>query len=876
MDRARWERVQALFHATADLSPAERAAHLERACAGDAGLIADVEALVVEDARAGSLLDRGVADLAGRVFDGGAADGLPPAGAFGRYRIERRLGEGGMGIVYLASRADLGSVVAIKVLRDAWLSPERRARFVAEQRTLAQLDHPAIARIHDADTLADGTPWFAMEYVEGRPLTEHCSERATPLEGRLELLRAVCGAVQHAHGQAVIHRDLKPSNVLVKADGTVKLLDFGIAKHLDPLDAPTERTRTGLRLMTPAYAAPEQLRGERVGVQTDVWALGVMLYELLAGRLPFDLAERTPLEAVAIVTQDDPEPPSTVARTGDGDPHPTRRGATWSDLDVLCLTALHKDPARRYRTVEAFARDIDHFLAGQPLEARPDAWGYRLRKFVGRHRLAVAAGALGAALLLGLVAFYTGRLASARNAAVAEAGRAQRIQRFMLNLFEGGDEVAGPANDLRVVTLLERGVREAQALDREPVVQAELYRTLGGIHAKLGQFEQAESLLQAAIERQRALLGADDPDVGPSLVDLGLLRVEQARLEEAERLVREGLALARRAHGPRHPAVARATAALGVVLEARGRYDEAVAINEEAVRLHARAGEESPEQIDALGQLADSHFYAGHYDAADEINARVLAATRSLYGEHHPRVAAVLINLGASQFDRGRYVEAETFYVQALETLSAFHGPDHFATASAMTMLGRTLVYQNEFDEAVPLLERALAIQERVHGPVHPRVASALNDLGGAALQQDRLDDAEAAFRRMLAIYRQVYGQEHYLLGLATANIASVLSDKREYAEAETLFREAIAIYERTQGPSHFNAGIGRIKLGRVLLRQGRIAEAERESRAGYEILAGQVAPSVSWLRAARADLVQVYEALGRPADAARFRNDGV
>ncbi|HET9158070.1 MAG TPA: serine/threonine-protein kinase, partial [Myxococcaceae bacterium] len=248
----RWRRVQDLFHAAADLPAADQHAYLESRSDGDTALVAEVEALLVEDRTPGSFLDHSLPEVATHLLGGDTPDRMGP------YRVLRLLGEGGMGVVYLVEREDVGGRAALKLLRDAWVSPSRRARFHAEQRTLAQLEHPGIAQLHDAGTLADGTPWFAMEYVEGVPITEHCRTRSCALRERLRLFRAVCEAVQHAHRQAVIHRDLKPSNILVKADGAVKLLDFGIAKQLDPTGTGTDPTRTGLRLMTPAYAAPEQ------------------------------------------------------------------------------------------------------------------------------------------------------------------------------------------------------------------------------------------------------------------------------------------------------------------------------------------------------------------------------------------------------------------------------------------------------------------------------------------------------------------------------------------------------------------------------------------------------------------------------------------
>ena len=520
------------------------------------------------DASRSSLLDLDVADLAGRVIGSGLPETLA-AQRFGPYRLTRLLGEGGMGIVCHGVRDDLHSVAAIKILRDAWISPARRERFTSEQQILAQLNHPSIARLYDADTLPGGTPWLAMEYVEGVPLTRHCRAHGTSIADRLRALRSVCEAVQHAHRHMVVHRDLKPSNILVTADGRVKLLDFGISRQLDALDRAADPTTTFVRHLTPAYAAPEQIRGEATTVQTDVYALGVILYELLAGRMPFDLSNLSPAQAERMLLEDEPQRPSLAARHTAGGADGLSASA-WSDLDVLCLTAMHKDPAQRYGSVEGVIRDIDHYLANEPLEARPDSIGYRARKFLHRNWRPALASAVVLSLVIGLVAFYTVRLAAARNAAVAQATRTDRIQRFMLRLFDGGEKEAGPADNLRVVTLIDRGVLDARTLDREPLVQAELYQTLGGIYERLGKFDQADTLLRASIETRRALLPVNSPDIARGVTALARLRSDQAKFDEAERLAREGLTAARATLRADDPQVADATAAVGEILEQRG------------------------------------------------------------------------------------------------------------------------------------------------------------------------------------------------------------------------------------------------------------------------------------------------------------------
>jgi len=388
MEAARWERVQALFHSAAELGEPERSGFLEKECGEDRPLADEVRRMLEEDGRAW-LLDGNVAEWAVDRFGDALAAWFRD---FSPYRIKEMLGEGGMGVVYLAERKDLGNLVAIKILRDGWLSPGRRERFAAEQRMLAQLNHPSIARLYDANTLPDGTPWFVMEYVDGVPLTEYCRRSNCSADERVKLIRAVAEAIQYAHERGVIHRDLKPSNILVKADGSLRLLDFGIAKQVDPDGGPANQTRTALRPMTPAYASPEQLRGEPVGVSTDVYSLGVVLYELLAGKLPFDLAHKTASEAEAILAAKEPARPSTIAARNIGK-------AAWAKLDALCLRAMEKDARRRYGSASALIRDIDRYLNREPLEAQTVSWLGYLGGWARRNSRAVSIGMVACGVL---------------------------------------------------------------------------------------------------------------------------------------------------------------------------------------------------------------------------------------------------------------------------------------------------------------------------------------------------------------------------------------------------------------------------------------------------------------------------------------------
>ncbi|MEZ4417626.1 MAG: serine/threonine-protein kinase [Gemmatimonadota bacterium] len=867
MDPRRWAHIQDVFHAALELPLEQRDRFVRERCAGAPEDAEQVLELLAEDVRSGSLLDREIGVVADSILDGS----IPKMPQIGPYRILRVLGQGGMGVVYLGERPDLGARAAIKVLRDAALSPHRRERFLSEQRTLAQLEHPRIARIFDAAVLPDGTPYFVMEHVEGRPLDRYCAEVPLRIDERLHLFRAICEGVRFAHSRAVIHRDLKPSNVLVTEDGTPKLLDFGIAKQLDSLDGVGDRTRTGLALMTPAYAAPEQILGQPLGVYTDVYALGGLLYQILSGRPPFDLQSLTPAQAERAITETGAPPPSRVADPASA-PGPTR--PEWEELDILCGTAMHRDPLRRYASVEALMRDVDHFLADEPLEARPDSALYRLGKFARRNTRALTGVATAMAALAGTVGFYTWRLADARDQALAEAQRTQRIQAFTQSLFTGGQEEIGPSDTLRVLTLLDRGVQQARLLDADPAQQADMYVTLGSIFTQLGRYASADSLLGLAVALRQALTPADPHAVAEALVAEGELRLQQGEYEEAEGIFQRALELQRAEGPPTDPRIASSLTGLGSALEGRGEYERAITLLGEAVRaLEAQPGREE-DLTSALAALANTQFYAGDLDASDSLNLRALAIYRRLHGERHPDVADGLINLAVNENQRGRYDAAEPLLRQALSIFEGYHGPEHPEVASALRMLGNNLIYQGRLDDAEPLLRRSLSVGERVLGPNHPRQANTLGDLAYVELQKGRFDEAIEAYRRIVTIYEEANGPRHYFVGIGLSNLANAYMEAGRLTESEAIFRDVIERFAEARGAEHVDTGIAHIKLGRVLLRQERASAAERELLAGYDIVRPQMEPTVSWLRAARTDLASAYDALGRPQDAERFRRE--
>jgi eukaryotic-like serine/threonine-protein kinase len=870
MDQERWSAVEEIFSRAIEL-PAEfnedrrRQAVLEL-CGGDREIFAEVSEMLEEDARENPLLDGGLDQAARTVLDLGALPSLVER-QIGPYRLLRLLGEGGMGVVYLAERTDIGGKVAIKLLRDAWLSPMRRQRFQVEQHTLAQLNHSSIARIYDANTLEDGTPWFVMEYAEGVPLTEYLRAHPATMRGRLELFRRVCEAVQYAHSHAIIHRDLKPSNILVTEGGEVKLLDFGIAKHLNQEET-QDRTITGLRLMTLAYAAPEQLLGGTVGLYTDVYALGVLLYETVTGRLPRRNQTGDPENAIDNSTI---EKPSAVVRRERPEMRKQLGKSEWADLDVLTLKALETDVARRYGTADALVRDLTALLAGQPLDARPPEWSYTLSKFVRRNRRSLLAAAAVLVLIASTVVFYTVRLERARDAALREAARTLRIQQFTENLFDGGDKSAGPAQDLKAVELLDRGRDEAAGLSGDPEMQADMQGTLGGIYQKLGKLDVAEPLLLSALAQKRQTLGPKDPKVAEGLIALALLRKDQGKFDDAENLARQALAISRQESSASGSDVAASLVTLGTILEVHGKYDEAKKVLDEALRMLPLNAGDSAEKARNLTELSNVAFYQGHYDESASFSRQALDIDRHLFGEQHPAVADVLNNLGAIEADRGDYSASESYYRQSLAIVERWYGPDHPETAANLTALAQVLTSEKRNADAQTLLERALAIQQHQNGPIRATAGTTLNQLGILAFQEKRYDDARSYFTQAIDTWRQYYGDQHVYIANAISNLGSICQQQKDYACAEKNYREAVRRFDSIS-PESVNAAIAHVKLGRTLLSEKKFSEAESNSLAGHNYLVKHVAASNTYLGNSRKDLAAIYDGLHRPELAARFR----
>jgi eukaryotic-like serine/threonine-protein kinase len=851
---ARWLEIAPLLDRALDLPADAREAFLQEQVT-DTSLRALLQDLLARESRRG-FLDGNSADYAESLI----ATPLPAQPQqIGAYRVLDLIGEGGSGSVYRAEREADGYTqrVALKLLRSGTRDPAEQARFRRERRILARLEHPAIARLIDGGFTADGVPWFALEYVEGENILRWCDARRLDVAARLRLFLVVCDAVEAAHRALIVHRDIKPANILVDGEGRPRLLDFGIAKLLDDTEHDDE-TRTGLRRLTPAYAAPEQFSGGAVTTATDVYALGVLLHELLSGQRP-QLRGGEPRALSQSATQDDT---GTAAAARTSSPRQLARSLR-GDLDVIVATALAAEPQRRYAGVAALAADLRAHLQGRPIAARRAGTGYRVKKFLLRHRIAVAAAALVLlTALAGLGATWreSRRANAAAQEALQQAQRAAAVKDFVLALFAGVSPDEAKGRDIGARELLERGeARLADTLAARPELKAELATALAAAYRQLGVLERARSLadsavqasprgelaVQARLERARVALaaaqfhaaqtdlqaaladaaGAQATDAHLLLVDL---YIQQGKPDAARQALAAAMAGAQLDSGD--AARLRDLAALGPVQFRAGDVAGAETSLREALRLaRAQHGERHTQTARIAHDLAVILLQRGAAAEAAELLATAETTRRELLGDSHPDYAQTVFNLAVAKQRLGDSAAAGPLYERALAIQQRSLGADHPDTVSSLNSLALLAWSQGDSALAITRLGEALAAARRRLGAAHPTVATMLGTLSGFERYAGRLDAALAHGREGLQAARTALGERHYLVGVALVGVAASQNELGDSAGALVSYREGLDILDAALGPGHADTLQSRAAYADALLAQGDRAAAEAQ-----------------------------------------------
>ena len=818
MTPERWREVKAVLERALELRDEERRSFLDRAGAGDPSLRREVEELLAgEDADV---------PLTAAAVGAAVAEAEPPVeiGArVGPYRLEAEVGRGGMGAVYLARRADgqYDARVAVKLARPGLDGAQAAARFRLERQYLAALEHPFIARLLDGGVTEDGRLYLVMEYVDGEPIDAWCAARTLDAAGRVRLLRCVCAAVEYAHQRLIVHRDLKPSNVLVCADGTPRLVDFGIAKLLRP-DAPADATQDLGRFLTPGYASPEQRAGAPVTTASDVYSLGVLLHELLAGCLP-----RFAGDAGAGGGAADPVPASAAAALALAAPGPAGSAvdprALRGDLDCIVAQAVRADPADRYPTAAALDEDLRRFLDGEPVRARRATLAYRSRKFARRHAVGLS---LTTALALSLATGGTLYAVEARTTARALAAAARRGQ-----LLEEVLRSANPAGGRRDVTVAEVLDASAAQLEREhgedPLVAASLLAVLAETDEKLGRYPQAIE----ACDRGLTLLRGHGGDMA-SIADLLSTRGDSlrnaGRLAEAEASLQEALALLGLG---RRSLTARAQAhdLLGITLKQAGREKEAEAAYREAIALYATAGGDAGgKALYPLGNLGVLLGEQGRYAEASALEAEALTLARSLLPPDHPDVLDIEINRAGALMGEHHTAEAEPLFRHVVEARTRVLGPDHKDTLMAKVGLVDCLSEQRRNAEAAELGRPAAEALQRILGFEHAITLYGWNTYATAACQTEKAAEGLEVLRRVAAAREKLYGPGDWHAASTRVGVGACLLALGRLAEAETTLLEAARALEDARGARFHRTQACYQALRDLYARLGRADESAR------------------------------------------------
>ena len=851
MDRR--NEVEALFEKALAFAPERRAAFLDTMAGQDPALYAEVVSLLEAHEDASRFFDRLSDKFVSPIFS--HLDEAPSTpGRAGPYRIERELGQGGMSTVYLARRDDgqFEQYVALKVVRSGLDEAVLLQRFRSEQQILASLNHPHVARLYDGGVMPNGRPYLVMEYVEGEPIDRYCDARTLSLKDRLHLFQTIVETVQYAHRNLVVHRDLKPSNILVTDDGQVKLLDFGIAKILD--DEETQAaltTQTGLRLMTPEYAAPEQIKGDRVTTATDVYQLGVLLYHLLTGHRPYRLGHTSTYEIERAVCEKEPTRPSTVVgqveevTLGTATVRITPEAVSQTratelralqrtlsgDLDAILLKALRKEPERRYATAEAFAEDIRRYLGGRPVKARRGTWGYRARKYIRRNVWGVAAIVVIAALIIGYTATFwmqAAQVAEERDRAQTEAEKAEEMADFLMNLFEISNPNEAQGDTITAREMLDKGARRVrQELGNQPGVQALMMATIGQVYEKLGLYDEALPLLDSSLALRRRVFTPPHPDLAEGLHALAEGLTSTGDFEQADSLLREAIAMWRLLPNA-DELLAQNLVFLALLQKIQGAYTAADSLYREALALQRKIfGNEHEDLAVTLNNLATLRVEEGRYAAADSLYQQALVMQRSLLGPVHSDYAATLNNLAGLRESQGLYPEADSLYSAALGIYLHLMGEEHPTVATAYNNLGWFRHQQGRYETAEELLRKALTIKRKLLGADHPSMAIAYYNLAALLHDKDDYAAAESLYRQTLAIDRKVYGEAHQEIVTDLTKLAGLLHDKGDLDEAEQHYRQALDLGREILRQGHPRLSTTLMGYGRVWVEQGRASEAE-------------------------------------------------
>lgn len=875
MNPSHWEEIQQYFHECLDLPIKKQQQFLINLRTKNSDIADEVEKLLNAHHSSGTFLEDEVLDE-NFIFKG---DRIGP------WKIVREIGRGGMSSVYLASRDDgqFEREVAIKFLHGLIPGQSMHKRLKLEQQILASLQHKNIAQLFDAGVTEEGRPYFILEYIDGEPITEWCKNHKLDFLERLKIFEQVCEAVQYAHQRLIVHRDLKPTNILVDKQGKVKLLDFGIAKILEEEPQASEPlTRTGMFLMTPEYASPEQVRGETITTSTDVYALGLILCEILTGSLPYDVSEKNTLEIASVITDTPPARPSSIVGDRSGSNGASRilkknylnrtqlKKYLKGDLDTIILKSLRKEPDRRYGSADQLLQDIHHYQKKEPITARPENPGYLAKKFIQRNRTAVSAAAIIAIFLIAAVIFS---LIQARNTEI-ERQKTEQVNAFLQEMLASPNPYEDGI-DVKVIDILDRTAdRIDEELGDQPAVEAGVRHTLGITYRELGQIDQALSHLNRALELRDELYSPPHSELSETQAELGKTEELAGNYAAADSLLNLAFQADLSLYGRESTIAAARISDLGSLKWEMGELDEAEDLLRESLELEQKLREPNHERIAiSLGNLATLRSDQGFNQEALELYQRELEILRENYPDDmHPSIPQALSHIGILLDDSEQFEESKAMHLRALELFKELKGEDHPDVVYAMNNLASVMTKMGDTDKALSMRVEAAELYEGIFGPEHPNLGIQYNNIAFTKRNMGDLEGAKESYRRAIEIWQAGLPPDHPFLAYGYHNLASVQMTQNSYTDALPNFQKAYDIRTKHLDPASPERALTTSMLGDCLAALGRAEEAEPLLTEGYKMLLQSLGEEHSNTQEAAARLMDFLREQNRVDDFERIK----